>query len=69
MEERLKTINSKIDSKHFAEINGIKLPTAKRYLERSYARGYVIKEKINNRNFYEINARGKEFLEVIRLIR
>lgn len=65
LEQRLKTINLKINSRKFAEINNIKLPAAKRYLERSCARGYINKSKNNRYNLYEINEKGKEFLRII----
>lgn len=65
LEWRLKLLNGKINSRTFANASGLKLPAAKRFLERTYLRKFIKKEKYKNNNFYYLNQKGKEFLKMM----
>lgn len=65
LESRLKLINGKSTSRTFANASGLKLQTAKRFLERTYRRDFIKKEKYTNKNFYYLSEKGEEFLKVM----
>lgn len=62
LEKRIKHIKSKVDAKTFANLAGLKLPNAKRYLETAYRRGFLQKMKYNGNNFYNLTDKGNKFL-------
>lgn len=65
LERRPKPINGKSNSRTFANASGLKLQTAKRFLERTYRRDFIKKGKYTNKNFYYLSEKGEEFLKVM----